>query len=57
MANVMKIGEGGAKAEVSRLRSRYREALRREVARTVGEPEEVETELRHLRAVLTAGLV
>ena len=42
------ISEGALKMAVSRLRRRYGELLRREIARTVGNPEEVEDELRAL---------
>jgi RNA polymerase sigma-70 factor (ECF subfamily) len=38
---------------VQRLRQRYGQLLREAVAQTVGSPEEVEAELRHLRAVLS----
>lgn len=46
--------EGALKVAVHRLRQRYRELLRAEVADTVARPEEVDDELRHLIAVLTA---
>src|SRR3954453_519699 len=55
--------EAAAKLEVpiatlrtwlSRLRQRYREALRMEVARTVSDPAEVDQELHYLYQVLTA---
>ena len=39
---------------VSRLRQRYREALRTEVASTVSDPAEIDQELRYLYQVLTA---
>lgn len=39
---------------LSRLRQRYREALRTEVASTVSDPAEVDQELRYLYQVLTA---
>ena len=38
---------------VHRLRVRYRQLLRAEVANTVATPNEVDGELRHLMAVLT----
>lgn len=44
--------EGGAKTEVHRLRQKFRDALRAEVALTVGAPHEVDEELAHLRASL-----
>jgi hypothetical protein len=40
------------KTHVHRLRQRYREIVRREVARTVSAPHEIEEELRHLCKVL-----
>ena len=41
------------RTHVRRLRERYRDVLRGEVARTVATPAEVDDELRHLCAVLT----
>ena len=38
-----------------RMRTRYREFLREEVARTVAKAEDVDEEMRHLRRVLVAG--
>jgi RNA polymerase sigma-70 factor (ECF subfamily) len=46
--------EGAVKVAVHRLRGRYRELLRAEVAKTVATPGEVDEELRHLMAVLSA---
>jgi DNA-directed RNA polymerase specialized sigma24 family protein len=43
--------EGAAKMVVSRLRGRYRQLLRAEIARTVSNPSEVEEEIRYLRQV------
>lgn len=43
--------EGAVKVAVHRLRQRYGELLREEIARTVGGPDEVDEELRHLIAV------
>lgn len=40
--------EAAIKGVVRRLRARFRELLREEVAHTVGRPDEVESELRHL---------
>jgi RNA polymerase sigma-70 factor (ECF subfamily) len=45
--------EGALKVAVHRLRKRYREVLRAEVANTVASPDEVDDELRHLIAVMT----
>jgi len=44
--------EGAIKMSVLRLRRRYRELVREEIARTVGAPEEIEAELSYLRSVL-----
>jgi RNA polymerase sigma factor (sigma-70 family) len=46
--------ESALKVAVHRLRERYRELLRAEVAHTVARPEEVDDELRHLIAVISA---
>lgn len=46
------ISEGAVKVAVHRLRQRYREVLRSEIAETVAGPEEVEAELRNLFAAL-----
>ena len=44
--------EGTVKVAVHRLRRRYGELLRAQIAETVDDPEAVEDELRHLIAVL-----
>jgi RNA polymerase sigma factor (sigma-70 family) len=41
------------RSHLSRLRARYRELLREEVARTIGAAEDVDEELRHLCRILT----
>jgi hypothetical protein len=41
------------KVAAHRLRKRYREMLRAEIAQTVGRPEEIEDEIRHLFQVLS----
>jgi RNA polymerase sigma factor (sigma-70 family) len=46
------VSEGTVKAAVHRLRQRYRQLLRDEIAQTVAEPGEVDEELHHLFAVL-----
>jgi RNA polymerase sigma factor (sigma-70 family) len=46
--------EPALKMAAQRLRGRYGELLREEIGRTVSAPEDVEDELRHLRAVLRA---
>jgi RNA polymerase sigma factor (sigma-70 family) len=44
--------EAAVKSAVQRMRCRHRELLREEVAHTVRDPEEIEEELRHFRAIL-----
>jgi RNA polymerase sigma factor, sigma-70 family len=48
--------EGAVKVSVHRLRQRYGELLRAEVAQTVSTPEEVNEELRYLVSVIRDGL-
>jgi RNA polymerase sigma factor (sigma-70 family) len=47
--------EGAVRVAVHRLRQRYRELLRAEIAHTVASPEEVDAEMRHLFNVLVQG--
>jgi hypothetical protein len=47
--------EGAVKVAVHRLRKRYRQLLRAEIAATLTETEDVDEELRHLFAVLADG--
>lgn len=47
--------EGAIKVAIHRLRKRYRELVRQEIADTVADPADVESELRYLAAVLTRG--
>jgi RNA polymerase sigma factor (sigma-70 family) len=49
----LKLSEGALRVAVHRLRQRYRELLRAEIAHTVTGPAEVEEELRYLFRVLT----
>jgi RNA polymerase sigma-70 factor (ECF subfamily) len=44
----MNLSEDAVKQAVRRLRGRYRELLRREIANTVSTPAEVDDEIRHL---------
>ena len=44
--------EGAVKVAVHRLRQRFREILRREVAETVADPSDIDDEMRHLVATL-----
>jgi RNA polymerase sigma-70 factor (ECF subfamily) len=46
--------EEALKKAVQRLRSRFRECLRAEIAQTVATPDQIDEELRHLRAALCA---
>jgi RNA polymerase sigma-70 factor (ECF subfamily) len=48
----IRIPEGTLKSDVHRFKQRYARLLREEIARTVPDPEEVEDELRYLKAVL-----
>jgi RNA polymerase sigma-70 factor (ECF subfamily) len=48
------LSEGAVKVAAHRLRQRYRELLREEIASTVAGPEEVKEELKHLFAALSA---
>ncbi|MGP8198454.1 MAG: RNA polymerase sigma factor [Limisphaerales bacterium] len=52
VAAKLDMSEGAVKSAVHRLRGRYRELLRHEIAQTVAEPGEVDEELRHLFVVL-----
>ena len=49
-ASALGISEGAAKVAVHRLRRRFRDLVRDEIAQTVSSPEEIEDELRHLRS-------
>lgn len=53
-AEAMGISEASARAEVHRLRTRCREALRRELMRTVSSPEELDEEVHYLGRALRA---
>jgi RNA polymerase sigma-70 factor (ECF subfamily) len=53
LAREMNTSEGALKVAVHRLRKRYRELIRQEIADTVADPMEVDSELRFLAAVLT----
>jgi RNA polymerase sigma factor (sigma-70 family) len=52
MARQLHMTEGAVRVAVHRLRRRYRDLLRKEIAHTVGDPAEVEGEIRHLFQVL-----
>ena len=53
LAREMNTSEGALKVAIHRLRKRYRELFRQEIADTVVDPAEVESELRFLAAVLS----
>jgi RNA polymerase sigma factor (sigma-70 family) len=53
LAVKLRMTEGAVKTAVYRLRQRYRQLLRDEIAQTVAEPGEVDEELHHLVAVLS----
>ena len=46
--------EGAARTAIHRLRTRYRDLLRAEIAETVASPEDVDAEMQHLFAALSA---
>jgi RNA polymerase sigma-70 factor (ECF subfamily) len=48
------LSEGALKVAVHRMRKRLQERLRQEVAQTVATPGEIDDELRHLLAALSA---
>ena len=52
IAGRLNLSEGNVKVAVHRLRQRFRELLRAEVANTVARPEGIDGELRHLISVL-----
>jgi RNA polymerase sigma factor (sigma-70 family) len=53
LAREMNTSEGALKVAIHRLRKRYRELFRQEIADTVADPGEVESELRFLATALT----
>jgi RNA polymerase sigma factor (sigma-70 family) len=53
LAREMNTSEGALKVAVHRLRKRYRELFRQEIADTVTDPAEIDSELRFLAAALT----
>jgi RNA polymerase sigma-70 factor (ECF subfamily) len=53
LATELAMSEGAVRVAAHRLRQRYRELLRNEIAQTVATPAEVEDELRHLFAALS----
>lgn len=55
IADQLGMTEAAARVAVHRLRQRYRQMIRAEVANTVAAPDEVEAEMRHLFEVLAHG--
>lgn len=53
VAAEMGLSEGALRVAVHRLRRRFREVFREEIAQTVAGPEEIEEEIRHLLAALS----
>jgi RNA polymerase sigma-70 factor (ECF subfamily) len=53
LARELNFSEGALKVAIHRLRKRYRELFRQEIADTVADPGEVESELRYLAVVLS----
>src|SRR5687768_5132651 len=49
------LSEGAVKVAVHRMRARYRDLIRRHIADTVADPEQVDEELRDLFAALSGG--
>jgi len=52
-AGALGVSEGAVKVAVHRLRRRFRDLIRDEIAQTVASPEEVEDELKHLWSSVT----
>ena len=55
VAVLLGVAEGTIKSDIHRLKRRYRELLREEVAHTVATPAEIDDELRYLLAVVSRG--
>jgi RNA polymerase sigma-70 factor (ECF subfamily) len=53
LAAEMGLNEGALRVAVHRLRKRFRQVFREEIAHTVAKDEDVEDEVRHLLAVLS----
>ncbi len=47
------MSESAVKSAVHRLRERYRELVRQEIAHTVADPAEIDSEIRHLKTLLS----
>lgn len=53
IARDLEMNEGAARVAVHRLRKRYREIFRDEIARTVSSPQEIDAEVQYLMSVLS----
>jgi hypothetical protein len=53
VAACLGMNEGAARMSLTRMRQRYRQIIRSEIAQTVADPRDIEDELRHLYRVLT----
>jgi len=53
-ARLLGASEGAARVAVHRLRRRYRELLRAEIAHTVADPDDIESEIRYLLEALAS---
>jgi RNA polymerase sigma-70 factor (ECF subfamily) len=53
VARLFGVAEGTIKSDVHRLKRRYRELLREEIAHTVATPEDIDAELRYLLTVVS----
>ena len=54
VAAALRLTESAVKSAAFRMRQRYRELVREEVAHTVGSSAEIDEELRHLIAIISA---
>ena len=52
VARELGVNEGAVKVAIHRLRRRFRELVKAEIAQTLTDPAQVEEELRHLREAL-----
>ncbi len=53
VASSLGLSESAAKSAVHRLRQRYRELVREEIAHTVADPAEIDSEIRYLKTLLS----
>jgi predicted transcriptional regulator len=53
VASQLGISEGAVKVAIHRLRKRFREVIRRDVAQTLHDQREIDAEMQHLIAALS----